>query len=56
LYTKKKKKEKRLPSTTGSFLTNSTPPQIGSSKIIPIGYHLKNKKKTVFTLLWTYTK
>jgi hypothetical protein len=50
------KKVKCFPSMTGSFLTHSPPPQFGSSKIIPIGYHLKNKKKTVLTLLWTYTK
>jgi len=39
-----------------SFLTCSPPLQYDSSKIIHIGYHLKNKKKTALTLLWTYTK
>lgn len=39
-----KKKVKCLPSVTGSFLIHSPPPQFGSSRIIPIGYHLKKKQ------------
>jgi hypothetical protein len=40
---------------TGSFLTHSPPPQFGSSKIIPTGYHLKNKNKIVLNLLYQIT-